>query len=391
MQLPIFNVTLRRTITYARYSLYVALCLLHANAVRGEYLIGFVLAPLILHWLSRYTHTLAMNLAVHVTETLTIAFVTCASGVIGLGQFAVVCTLLSGNAALFGHRWLGLFTAACIGAALLGSVTIASETMPLAVIASEIARQPVAAASMLWVLSFTILISLVAHKQAHVLLRSGARIRHVNRSLLRYLPDEVAHHLQRPDGPIVERQWMSVTFVDLVGFTEATRRLPVESLSAVINDFFSNVDQLVRNWGGSVSKFMGDGMLIVFSSDQPTQRQNMARQCTYCVAALAQVLRELNTQWNQQGLVCRFSVTSGVASGYCSVGEWGSAERKDFTVIGTPVNLAARLQHHANASGALIDEVTAALIGADKDPLEIELKGLGPTTAFRIPPDRFAS
>jgi len=374
-----FSDVLRRAITWARYCLYAGVWVLQLEHPPSAIFLYAPLAmPFVLHLVFRHAHTFVPNLAVHLVETVCLVFAISAIGEVGLlGQFAVVCTLLSGNAALFGQRWVGLFAFACIGAAFS-----ANHEMPIVLVQ----HQPIAAGSVVWVLLFSVAIGLVAHKQAHVILRSGARIKGVNRSLMRYLPKEVLRHLQHIPQQMVERQWMTVTFVDLVGFTEAARRLPVESLSAVINDFFANVDQLVRDWGGGVSKFMGDGMLIVFCSEAIEERQNMARQCSYCVATLAELLHDLNIEWSRQGLLCKFSVTSGVASGYCSVGEWGGEERKDFTVIGTPVNLAARLQHHAQPSCALMDEVTAKLIGADRDPVEMDLKGLGLTTAFHIPP-----
>jgi class 3 adenylate cyclase len=380
VDLPIFSAALRRTIARARHCVYLTLAGLLAMSASPRVALGLVAASIVLHLLCRRVRGLLPTLVIHLVENALILLVV---GSLPLAvQYAVLCSFLAANAALFGRRHLALFVAATLPALASGP---AERWL-------EIVEDPTATLSLAWVLGFAVTISLIAHRQAHSLLHSGARIKSTNRSLLRYLPREVVRHLKRNTAAApIERQWMTVVFVDLVGFTGAARAMPAESLYRVVNDFFASADAHARAWGGSVSKFVGDGVLIAFASEVLAGRANMARQCRRCIDSLDGRLDALRASWKADGIDCPLTVTSGIASGYCAVGEWGGGERRDFTVIGTPVNLAARLQVHAEPGGALMDATTASLLGETRNGRRIEVKGFGPTLVFAFAGRTFAS
>ena len=96
---------------------------------------------------------------------------------------------------------------------------------------------------------------------------------------------------------------------------------------------------------------------------------------------LERLLRARSERWHADGHLVRLSVRAGIASGYCSLGDWGR-ERLDFTIIGAPVNLSQRLQTHAAAGGALMCAATGALVaqgapGHVGASSKFQLKGLG--------------
>jgi class 3 adenylate cyclase len=94
----------------------------------------------------------------------------------------------------------------------------------------------------------------------------------------------------------------------------------------------------------------------------------------------------LRRRWRSEGYLQGFTVTAGVASGFCALGDWGSDQRLDYTVIGEPVNLARRLQGVAgDCGGVLIDAVTAELVRPLADVGEeycLDLKGMDATVGF---------
>jgi class 3 adenylate cyclase len=130
----------------------------------------------------------------------------------------------------------------------------------------------------------------------------------------------------------------------------------------------------------------GDGVLVYFGDASHTTRQRAALDCVTSCVQVSRLLEELATRWHRQGHMVTLATRVGVASGYCTLGDWG-AERLEFTVIGSPVNLASRLQNRARNNGVLISEAAAALVDSEftLGPREaIELKGLGAATAFEL-------
>jgi adenylate cyclase len=102
---------------------------------------------------------------------------------------------------------------------------------------------------------------------------------------------------------------------------------------------------------------------------------------------MEQRMRELQLMWLKLGSERPFQVRIGINTGFCTVGNFGSEDRMDYTIIGNEVNLAARLQSHAEPGGILVTHETAALI---KDTILTEeqeavaMKGFGPVRIYRV-------
>ncbi len=209
---------------------------------------------------------------------------------------------------------------------------------------------------------FMLTVCVVAHRQARSLLAARRSAHTTMRQLLRYLPDDMARWVQSPGAVGLRRIWVTVAFVDLVGFTQAARELPEDILHARLNRFLSVAALLTRQWGGFVSKFLGDGVLCVFPSNSAGERKNNAVQCVRCIMIMACELRDQPDPTHAEGAA--LLITAGISSGYCTSGSWGSGSRWDYTVIGTPINLASRLQSMLNTPGVLLDEATAELVNS---------------------------
>lgn len=182
-----------------------------------------------------------------------------------------------------------------------------------------------------------------------------------------YLPDGV----RTMGGNSVLRQaWYSVVFVDLVGFTRLCRDADARTLACVVGEFVDAVVEAARANGGDVCKIMGDGALICFEANSEQERGGAARAALACCEAVGGRLPG--------------AVRAGIASGPCLQGDWGSGSRRDHTVIGTPANLAARLQEAAGADAPLACAATARLLHLAARERRLELPGFGPTAAFEV-------
>ena len=124
--------------------------------------------------------------------------------------------------------------------------------------------------------------------------------------------------------------------------------------------------EVITEHGGTVDKFIGDCVMAVFGSPVSRGTELEARQAVRCAAAMREALAELNQDWSDNGLD-PLSTGIGLASGEAVVGQIGSPQRMDFTVIGDTVNLASRLESLTRElrTPILMDERTAHLAGTE--------------------------
>jgi class 3 adenylate cyclase len=176
-----------------------------------------------------------------------------------------------------------------------------------------------------------------------------------------------------------------VSFVDLVGFTELSERLEAELLASILDEYLAALIPAVERRGGEVSKLLGDGMLLVFDPrDDDNRRAAVDSALAFC-GELPELLSRLAVRWRDRGEPVALQMRAGIASGFCTLGDRGGTDRLDFTLIGSPVNLASRLQACASVNGVLMDEASAALAEATHPlgpPRILQVKGLGAMPAY---------
>jgi adenylate cyclase len=183
------------------------------------------------------------------------------------------------------------------------------------------------------------------------------------------------------------RLWLTIAFVDIIDFTALTERLAPEDLTAVLDDFFGGLATLAHAHGGNLHKFLGDGALISFGDEHSHGRRPDACACVAMLSQLGRLIETLNAAARSRGIAATLGVRSGVASGYCSVGDFGAGSRLEYTMIGAPVNLASRLEGLAMPGETWVTEATRNLVGeACFDALgSVVVKGVSlPVAAYRL-------
>ena len=150
---------------------------------------------------------------------------------------------------------------------------------------------------------------------------------------------------------------LTIFFSDIAGFTTISEKLPTERLVHLLNQYLTEMSDIVLNNRGTVDKYIGDAVMAFFGA--PVDYPDHA--ASACLAALDmhEKLKELNVRWKQEGFPpvnCRI----GLNTGEVKVGNMGSLKRMDFTVIGDEVNLASRLEGANKAYGTafMISEST---------------------------------
>ncbi|HEX7037382.1 MAG TPA: adenylate/guanylate cyclase domain-containing protein [Pseudomonadales bacterium] len=305
-----------------------------------------------------------------------------------LAGFATALCLLSGATALAGWRLL-----------LPATVALGAGGAAGAALAPELTADAAGAAGALalaMVFGYTLLLGQVSFRQARrlaghrrSLAEKSAALERINERLQRYLPPSLrARVLRAPDAPCRwERRWLTVAFVDLVGFTELSERLEAELLAAVLDEYLGALVPAAERRGGEVSKLLGDGMLVVFGLRDGADRAAQVQAAVGFCAALPELLARLADAWRRRGEPVALRTRAGIASGLCTLGDRGGDDRLDFTLIGPPVNLASRLQALAPVDGMLLDEASAALaqgLHPLGPPQALTIKGLGQVQAHPL-------
>ncbi|CAG0977571.1 adenylate cyclase [Burkholderiales bacterium] len=159
-----------------------------------------------------------------------------------------------------------------------------------------------------------------------------------------------------------ERKKLTIFFSDIKDFTATTERLQPEQITRLLNEYFTEMSAIALKHGGTIDKFVGDAMLIFFGDPESRGEAEDAAACLRMALEMQHRIAELNVKWRNEGVEHPFRVRMGVNTGYCNVGNFGSTDRMDYTIIGAEANLAARLQSIAEAGRIVISYETYALV-----------------------------
>lgn len=159
-----------------------------------------------------------------------------------------------------------------------------------------------------------------------------------------------------------ERKKLTIFFSDIQNFTATTERLQPELITQLLNEYFTEMSKIALEHGGTIDKFIGDAMLIFFGDPETKGDAADAQACLKMAWSMQRRLAELNVVWRAAGIEEPFRARMGINSGYCNVGNFGSADRMDYTIIGAEANLAARLQSIAEPGKIVISYETYALV-----------------------------
>lgn len=159
-----------------------------------------------------------------------------------------------------------------------------------------------------------------------------------------------------------ERKSLTIFFSDIKDFTATTERLQPERITLLLNEYFTEMSNIALKYGGTIDKFIGDAMLIFFGDPETKGAAEDARACLHMAVDMQRRLAGLNAKWRSAGVEQPFRVRMGINTGFCNVGNFGSADRMDYTIIGAEANLAARLQSIAEAGNIVLSYETYALV-----------------------------
>lgn len=168
------------------------------------------------------------------------------------------------------------------------------------------------------------------------------------------------------------RRRLTVFFSDLVGFTELADTVEAEALSDVLNTYLNRMADIADEWGGTIDKFIGDAVMVFFGDRDDSDPAEEALKCVRMAIDMQAANNRLAEVWRAKGIDRPLRTRIGINTGHCTVGNFGSERRMDYTIVGSPVNVASRLEGLAEPGGILLSGSTYHLV---KDEVACSARG----------------
>jgi len=204
----------------------------------------------------------------------------------------------------------------------------------------------------------------------------------------RFMPEYVVKQLlEKPDsfrlGGV--NQTITVLFADIRGFTSLSEKENPEKVVGLLNRFFTAMSEIIFEHGGTLDKYLGDGLMALFGA--PTASKKDADNAVKTAIALQKRITGLNSELRAEGYP-QVSVGIGLHTGVATVGYIGSEQRSEYTAIGDTVNLASRLESNAEGGQILISEATGKACNESfrirkREPLTVKNR-VQPVSLFEV-------
>ena len=193
----------------------------------------------------------------------------------------------------------------------------------------------------------------------------------------RFMPEYVVKQLLDNPGSFRlggVNQKITVLFADIRGFTSISEKENPEKVVSLLNKFFSAMTEIIFANGGTLDKYIGDGLMALFGA--PTATEEDALNSVKAAVTMQKKIRELNPELRAEGLP-EISMGIGLHTGEATIGYIGSDKRSEYTAIGDTVNLASRLQSNAIGGQILMSDATAEACGnripfTEREPLTVK-------------------
>ena len=213
-------------------------------------------------------------------------------------------------------------------------------------------------------------------------LAKSEELEKISSQLSKYLSPQIHEQIfsgKQSVGLKSYRKKLTIFFSDIVGFTNMSDELESEELTSLLNFYLNEMSKIALKFGGTIDKYMGDGIMIFFGDPESFGIEEDAKKCLEMALEMQSRMNELKDYWGKTfGLKETLKIRVGINTGICTVGNFGSEDRLDYTAMGGAVNLASRLEMLAKPSCINVSEETKLLVGQSfkfKDPQEAQVKG----------------
>ena len=223
----------------------------------------------------------------------------------------------------------------------------------------------------------------ISEEARQVALSAAEELKNLSLNLSRYVSPQIYKKVFDEQTSVQlnsVRKKLTVFFSDIVGFTQMTDELESEDLTDLLNVYLNAMATIAVRHGATIDKYIGDAVMIFFGDPDSSGTTQDAKKCIEMAIEMQEFISRNASDWVERHALNRdLEVRIGIGTGYCTVGNFGSDDRLDYTVLGKTVNLAARLESNARPGSILVSnetyKVTKDLFDFD-DGHSYNLKGL---------------
>jgi class 3 adenylate cyclase len=217
------------------------------------------------------------------------------------------------------------------------------------------------------------------------------QLEQLSKQLSKYLSPQVYESIFQGRQEVkiaATRKKLTVFFSDIADFTETADRLESEELTQILNHYLTEMSEIALVHGATIDKYVGDAILIFFGDPQTRGIREDARACVRMAIAMRDRMTELQSVWRAAGIAHPLRCRMGIHTDFCTVGNFGSEDRLDYTIIGRGVNIASRLESLSAPGEILISYETYAHVEGEvacRAKGEVEVKGLAyPIETYQV-------
>ena len=214
-------------------------------------------------------------------------------------------------------------------------------------------------------------------------LKKSEELELISKQLSKYLSPQLYEQIFSGKEKVIiksTRKKLSMCFSDLVGFTSISDTLESEEITTMLNFYLTEMSKIVLEYGGTIDKFVGDAIIVFFGDPETKGVKEDAVNCVKMAIAMQKRIRELEHDWGEKfSLKKPLEMRIGINTGYCTVGNFGSDDRLDYTIIGGQVNLASRLEGIAKPGNIILSHDTYIQVNKEIDCIEagtVNVKGI---------------
>jgi len=221
--------------------------------------------------------------------------------------------------------------------------------------------------------------------------RKNNNLKSLSSQLSKYLSPQVYSSIFSGEQNVEissKRKKLTIFFSDIVNFTETTDNLESEELTGLLNHYLTEMAPIALNHGATIDKYVGDSIMAFFGDPETEGTRQDAISCVQMALAMQRRMRELEIEWQNLGLEQPFQLRIGINTGFCTVGNFGSEDRMDYTIIGGEVNLASRLETLCKPGAILLSHeafmlVKEIVLAEEQEPIHV--KGLAkPVRTYQV-------
>ncbi|KRO87727.1 MAG: adenylate/guanylate cyclase domain-containing protein [Paracoccaceae bacterium] len=232
----------------------------------------------------------------------------------------------------------------------------------------------------------------ISEEARRAALSTAEELKSLSLNLSRYVSPQIYKKVFDDQGDVQlnsSRKKLTIFFSDIVGFTQITEELESEDLTDLLNEYLNAMATIAIRHGATIDKYIGDAIMIFFGDPESSGTSQDAKKCIEMAIEMQEFISKNASDWVERHALNRdLEVRMGISTGYCTVGNFGSDDRLDYTVLGNTVNLASRLESNARPGAILISTETYKVTKGEfhfDDGRSYNLKGLqAPVKAYEV-------